>query len=142
MTGTEAAAPATAWSSAVPMGAMGAHVAGSVLAGASAMVATTGPARRPCPEPGIGSPTVSEAGTLATSTAIRPTTPVECGASAILAAGGPAAVPFQLCCALTIIQAGGQYPVPLECGAVESAPVGFDALEDSEAQAPVPEPTR
>jgi hypothetical protein len=69
-------------------------------------------------------------------------TGVECGASAILATGGPAAVPFRLCCALTIIHAGEQDPVPLACGALESGSVGEIAgSADRAALRRVREPT-
>jgi hypothetical protein len=42
----------------------------------------------------------------------------ECGASAILARGGPTAVPFDLCCVLTLVRAGGTNPGPV-CRALE-----------------------
>jgi hypothetical protein len=66
---------------------------------------------------------------------------VGCGASAILATGGPAAVPFRLCCALTIIHAGGPDPVPMACDAFESGPLGeLVGLEDPAALLRVREP--
>jgi hypothetical protein len=48
--------------------------------------------------------------------------PPECGASAILTAGGPTRVPFQLCCAFAVIGAAGPDPAPFVCGALEPDP--------------------
>jgi hypothetical protein len=45
-----------------------------------------------------------------------------CGASAFLAASGPAAVPFRLCCALAIVHAGGPEPASFVCGAADRDP--------------------
>ena len=130
MPGADEAGDATAWSSAAPMGATMAHIAGSLLAADSATANTTGPAIPP------------GTGVAATLAATGLVTAVECGASAILATGGPAAVPFQLCCALTIIRAGGPGPVPFECGAVACGPVGdFVDQEDPGAAARVGDPT-
>jgi hypothetical protein len=140
------------------MGATTAHIAGSLLAADSATANPTGPAIPP--ETGVaaalatigstaasgaefGSTTVAEAGMAATLAATGLVTAVECGASAILAAGGPAAVPFQLCCALRIIRASGPAPVPFACGAVASGPVGdFVDQEDPGAAARVGDPMR
>jgi hypothetical protein len=47
-----------------------------------------------------------------------------CPASAIVARGGPTAVPFELCCVLAIIRAGGPDPGPFVCGAVELLELG------------------
>lgn len=46
----------------------------------------------------------------------------ECGASAILTAGGPTQVPFQLCCALAMVGAAGPDPGKFVCGALEPDP--------------------
>jgi hypothetical protein len=43
----------------------------------------------------------------------------QCGASAILAPGGPTAVPFDLCCVLTLVRAVGTDPGPAVCRALE-----------------------
>ncbi|HEV8275239.1 MAG TPA: hypothetical protein VGQ26_06040 [Streptosporangiaceae bacterium] len=158
MTGADAAGDATAWSSAAPMGATTAHIAGSLLAADSTTANSTGPAIPPGTGVAaavatigsaavfgaeIGSTTVAEAGMAATLAATGLVTAVECSASAILATGGPAAVPFQLCCALTIIRAGGPDPVPFACGAVASSPVGdFVDQEDPGAAARVGDPVR
>jgi hypothetical protein len=45
-----------------------------------------------------------------------------CRASAFLAASGPAAVPFRLCCALAIVRAGGPEPASFVCGAAAGDP--------------------
>jgi hypothetical protein len=50
-----------------------------------------------------------------------------CRAVAILARGGPTAVPFDLCCVLAIIRAGGPDPGPLVCGALELLELGEPA---------------
>jgi hypothetical protein len=50
-----------------------------------------------------------------------------CRASAILACGGPSAVPFDLCCVMAIIRAGGPEPGPLVCGALELLELGEPA---------------
>jgi hypothetical protein len=47
-----------------------------------------------------------------------------CGASAILARGGPTAVPFELCCVLTILRANGPEAGPAVCRALEMLEVG------------------
>jgi hypothetical protein len=39
----------------------------------------------------------------------------ECGASAILTPGGPTAVPFELCCVLTLVRANTPDPGPPVC---------------------------
>jgi hypothetical protein len=44
--------------------------------------------------------------------------PPGCGASSIAATGGPTAVPFRLCCAHSIIQAGGGRPAGVQCAAL------------------------
>jgi hypothetical protein len=155
MTGADVAGDATAWSSAAPMGATTAHIAGSLMAADSA---TANPAGAAIPSgtgvalATIGSAavsgaeigtTVAEAGMAATLATTGLVTAVECGASAILTAGGPAAVPFQLCCALTIVRAGGSDPVPFACGAVACGPVGdFVDQEDPGAAARVEDPKR
>jgi hypothetical protein len=50
-----------------------------------------------------------------------------CRASAILARGGPSAVPFDMCCVMAIIRAGGPEPGPLVCGALELLELGEPA---------------
>jgi hypothetical protein len=47
-----------------------------------------------------------------------------CGASAILARGGPTAVPFELCCVLTMVRANGPEPGPAVCRALAMLEVG------------------
>ena len=44
--------------------------------------------------------------------------PPGCGASSIAATGGPTAVPFHLCCAYSIIQAGQGGPAGIRCAAL------------------------
>jgi hypothetical protein len=51
-----------------------------------------------------------------TTAGTRPGRP-GCGASAMAAAGGPAAVPFRLCCAMSIIGRDGAGPTAERCGA-------------------------
>jgi hypothetical protein len=50
-----------------------------------------------------------------------------CRASAILARGGPSAVPFDLCCVMAIIRASGPEPGPLVCGALDLLELGEPA---------------
>ena len=53
----------------------------------------------------------------------------ECGAAAILAPGGPAPVPFRLCCVFAMLQATGATPASFVCTA-----------ELDDAEIPVAEP--
>jgi len=58
-------------------------------------------------------------------------TAVECGAAAMLTPGGPAPVPFRLCCVFAMLQATGPTPASFVCTA---------ELVVDEAQVPVAEP--
>ena len=62
--------------------------------------------------------------------------PPECGASAILTAGGPTRVPFHLCCALAMIAAGPD-PGKFVCGALEPDPATALLEPDDAAEVPV-----
>lgn len=63
--------------------------------------------------------------------------PPECGASAILTAGGPTRVPFHLCCALAMIGANGLDPGEFVCGALEPDPAAALLAVDDAVEAPV-----
>ena len=63
--------------------------------------------------------------------------PPECGASAILTAGGPAQVPFHLCCALAIVGQAGFEPEEFVCGALEPDPATALLASDGTAGPPV-----
>jgi hypothetical protein len=54
-----------------------------------------------------------------------------CGASAILAPGGPTAVPFDLCCVLTLVRAVGPDPGPAVCRALEMLDVDQPLVAES-----------
>jgi hypothetical protein len=54
-----------------------------------------------------------------------------CGASAILAPGGPTAVPFDLCCVLTLVRAVGTDPGPAVCRALEMLDVDQPLVAES-----------
>jgi hypothetical protein len=62
----------------------------------------------------IGAPECGASGILAPDS-VDPIGAAECGASAILAPGGPAAVPFELCCVLTMVRANAPDPGPPVC---------------------------
>jgi hypothetical protein len=63
--------------------------------------------------------------------------PPECGASAILTAGGPTRVPFHLCCALAMIGAAGPEPGEFVCGALEPDPATALLTPDDAVESPV-----
>jgi hypothetical protein len=55
----------------------------------------------------------------------------QCGASAILAPGGPTAVPFDLCCVLTLVRAVGTDAGPAVCRALEMLDVDQPLVAES-----------
>jgi hypothetical protein len=81
------------------------------------------PAPRHTPDPAGPDPAGPEPGDLAGVAG--------CGASAILARGGPTAVPFDLCCVLTLVRAGGTEPGPAVCRALEMLDVDQPLVVES-----------
>jgi hypothetical protein len=63
--------------------------------------------------------------------------PPECGASAILTAGGPTRVPFHLCCALAMIGTAGPEPGEFVCGALEADPATALLTPGDDVESPV-----
>jgi hypothetical protein len=65
-----------------------------------------------------------------------------CAAFAFLNARGPAAVPFQLCCAIAIVAAGGTDPQTFVCGAAPVDPSAALLWPEPDTDLPLGEPAR